>query len=177
MGQDETPSLGFDELYRRHSGRCLHVAFRVTRDHHLAEDAVQDAFLDYSQHGDRYNPGRGSLQNWLNTLTHRRAVDLVRRNHRQARPCEWVEHHLSGQPAEDRGPAGSAIAGLLRTEVREAVSALTEHQQRILLLMFQAGHSESATAKALSIPLGTVKTRKGAAFRVLRGGLSHLVLD
>ena len=177
MGQDVTPGHGFDDLYRRHSGRCLQVALRVTWDHHLAEDAVQDAFLDYSQHADRYNPGRGSMQNWLNTLTHRRAVDLVRRNHRQARPFEWVEHHLSGRPTEDRGPAEQAIAAAARAEVGEAVAKLNAGQQRILLLMFQAGHSESATAKALSIPLGTVKTRKSTAFRALRGSLSHLVLD
>ena len=73
-----------DAVFRRHGPGCMRVAMRVTQDHHHAQDAVQDAFLAYYRDSARFDANRGNIGSWLAMLTHRRAVDIVRRE--QARP-------------------------------------------------------------------------------------------
>ena len=164
----------FEQLYARHRQRCLHAALKVTRDFHYAEDAVQEAFLCYAGQAERFDPDRGDIGSWLVTLTHRRAVDLVRRTQRQPRPSDAVGLKLAVEPSPERGPQADAVAAVLATDVRSALATLTDAQQQILFLVFEAGYSERAIATTLAMPLGTVKTRKGVAYRSLRIALAHL---
>src|ERR671938_55804 len=71
------------ELYDRFGRAAYGLAFRVLRDGALAEDAVQEAFLDVWRQADRFVPERARAASWLLTFVHRRAVDVVRREERR----------------------------------------------------------------------------------------------
>jgi DNA-directed RNA polymerase specialized sigma24 family protein len=66
-------------LYRRHGPACHRLARQITASTPLAEDAVQEAFAGLWQAPRSYQGARGSVRNWLLSLTHHKAVDLVRR--------------------------------------------------------------------------------------------------
>ena len=172
-----TTSATFDDIYRTHYLRCQRVAYRVTRDHHLAEDAAQDALFDYARRPHHFDSDRGTMSKWLTILTHRRAVDLVRREQSQTRRGDQAAAHLLTQPDPTPDPEGFAIRRAEHVELRKAVLRLPPRQQQVLLLLFAGDHTELATAQALSVPLGTVKSRKRAAVRALRTSLGHLVTD
>lgn len=74
MGRPEA----FARLVDRHTRRCLAEARRVLIDEHLAQDSVQEAYLDLRRHASRRDPERSAVEPWLVMLTHRRAVDRVR---------------------------------------------------------------------------------------------------
>src|SRR5437763_10938468 len=71
------------ELYDRHATTAFTLAMRVLRDRRDAEDTVQEAFTTLWSSAARFDPGRASPSTWLLVLTHRRAVDLVRREARR----------------------------------------------------------------------------------------------
>jgi RNA polymerase sigma-70 factor (ECF subfamily) len=73
---DETALV---DLYDRFAGFVYGVAVRTLVDRHAAEDITQEVFVSLWEHPERIDAGRGSLRGFLGTLTHRRAVDAVRR--------------------------------------------------------------------------------------------------
>src|SRR5215217_3913472 len=87
MARGEDSALG--ELYDRFGRLAYGLALRVLRDPTLAEDAVQDAFVDVWRSARRFMPERAKASTWILTFVHRRAVDVVRRE--QRRRTEPVE--------------------------------------------------------------------------------------
>src|SRR3954462_10759318 len=77
----EGSALG--ELYDRFGRVAYGLALRVVRDPTLAEDAVQEAFLDVWRGAGRFIPERAKASTWILTFVHRRAVDVVRREQRR----------------------------------------------------------------------------------------------
>src|SRR5436853_5612255 len=71
------------ELYDRFGRVAYGLALRVLRDESLAQDAVQEAFLQAWRSADKFMPERAKAGTWLLTLVHRRAVDLVRHEERR----------------------------------------------------------------------------------------------
>ena len=55
-------------------------AFSIIQDWGLAEDAVQEALIQVSEKADTLD--EKGLLSWMKTVTHRRAVDIVRRRKR-----------------------------------------------------------------------------------------------
>ena len=69
----------FEDLYLRTVRRLLGLALKVVRRPELAEESVQEVYLQVWSAAGCCDPSRGSALAWLFTLTHRRAVDVVRR--------------------------------------------------------------------------------------------------
>src|SRR5262249_13328784 len=96
---------GLAGLYDLYGRRAYGLAVRVLRDATLAEDAVQEAFLDVWRNAAGYRPELGAPSTWILTIVHRRAVDIVRRERR--RSAERLDEHA--EPA-DGGTEEIALA-------------------------------------------------------------------
>src|ERR1700693_5720836 len=82
----------FDELYRRYAPSAYGLAFRLTGQQVLAQDAVHDAFLALWRAPEAYDPSRGLFRTFFLSLVHHRAVDTVRREERLRRRQEHVSN-------------------------------------------------------------------------------------
>ncbi|HEY5519196.1 MAG TPA: sigma-70 family RNA polymerase sigma factor [Candidatus Limnocylindrales bacterium] len=98
-GLDEA---ALSQLYDRYQGVMYGLAMRITNDAALAQDAVQEAFTGVWRNATRYEQSRSSARTWLLSITHHRAIDIVRRR-RPAAPL----------PRGGRGPRGAHGAGCL----------------------------------------------------------------
>lgn len=150
--QDES---ALAELHSRHLGLCRQRAFDVLRNHALAEEAVQDAFLDLWRTAGAFDPDRAAVRTWLCVLVHRRAVDIARREAR---------HHL----AEPHSPAPDAasytaeellLTQIDRRRVRTALDRLSPRHQQVIELAYWGGLSQSQIAIRCGVPVGTIKSR------------------
>jgi RNA polymerase sigma-70 factor (ECF subfamily) len=151
-------------LYRRHVGGCLAQARALLRDEHLAEEAVQDAFLDLWRTAEAFDGLRCSVAGWLHTLVHRRAVDAARsRARRPACSLNVLDQLVDGGP----DPADAALTAALARAALELVRQLPMPQRRALVLAYWGGYSMTEIAALEGAPVGTVKTR-------CRAGLSRL---
>jgi Sigma-70 region 2 len=68
------------ELSDEFSPLVYGLAARVTRDWAAAEDISQEVFVHVWNDPWAFDPARGTWRGWLGILTHRRAVDWVRRS-------------------------------------------------------------------------------------------------
>jgi RNA polymerase sigma factor (sigma-70 family) len=158
----------FDALYDRHAAAVYGIARRVLRDPALAEDVVQEVFLDFWSRPERFDRTRGALRTWLLMIAHRRSVDAVR----SAVACRSVYIDLMddvGPPAEDTQDAALRRADV--DSVQQALAALPVDQRRALLLAYWGGHTQAEIAALTGVPIGTVKSRVYSGFQRLRAQL------
>jgi RNA polymerase sigma factor (sigma-70 family) len=154
----------FAALYDRLGRVSYALALRVLRDEGLAQDAVQDAFLQVWRGAARFFPERAKASTWILTLVHRRAVDLVRREQRR-RAEPLPDGDFGGQtPSAEAG----AWLALERERVRAALAALPDHQREAIELAYYGGFTQSELAERLGEPLGTIKSRMFAGLARLR---------
>ncbi len=165
--------LALAELYDRFGGIAYGLALRVLRDESLAQDAVQEAFLDVWRTADRFLAERAKASTWILTLVHRRAVDLVRREERRrAEPLEGAP-----EPPAPENVAEEATSRFRRRIVQEALRRLPPEQRQALELGYYGGLTQSQLAEQLGQPLGTVKSRMFAGLTRLRDLLAQAGLE
>jgi RNA polymerase sigma factor (sigma-70 family) len=151
------------ELYDRYGRAAYGLAYRVLRDPALAEDAVQEAFLDVWRQADRFVPERARASAWLFTFVHRRAVDVVRREERRrSEPIDGAPEP-AGATAEDE-----AWLRLERERVQAALRQLPDAQREAIELAYYGGFTQSELAERLGEPLGTIKSRMFSGLARLR---------
>jgi RNA polymerase sigma-70 factor, ECF subfamily len=161
VAHSDQAALG--ELYRRFGQPAHGLAAQVIRDDVLAEEAVQDAFLDVWRLAAHFERERAKPSTWILTFVHRRAVDLVRRETR--RRTESLE--LAEVPACS-GADDEAAVRARRAAVQEALERLPHHQRRTLELAYYGGFTQSQLAERLQQPLGTIKSRTFSGLARLR---------
>jgi RNA polymerase sigma-70 factor (ECF subfamily) len=123
------------------------IALRLLRDRPLAEDSLQDAFLQIWRHADRFDAARGSARAWMIGVLRYRALDRIDAEARHASHGEVPDiAEVVPVSMEDRG----ALSGCL--------AELPESSRHCLMLAFIEGLSHPEIAHATGKPLGTVKS-------------------
>ena len=160
------------ELYDRFGKVAYGLSFRILRDATLAEDAVQEAFLQIWRSAGSYEPTRAKASTWLLTFVHRRAVDLVRREERRrADPIDELSQP-TGEATDEE-----AWLRAQRQVVQEALRKLPPDQREAIELAYYGGFTQSELAERLGQPLGTIKSRMFAGLRRLRELLADAGLE
>jgi RNA polymerase sigma-70 factor (ECF subfamily) len=143
------------DLYDRYAGFVYALALRTLADRHAAEDVTQEVFVSLWEHPERIQPGRGTLRGFLGTVTHRRAVDIIRREEARKRR----EERAGPEPTPSPDMAEAVIRSDTSGRVRQALDRLPEAQRRALELAYFHGHTYRQVAAVLGIPEGTAKSR------------------
>jgi RNA polymerase sigma factor (sigma-70 family) len=151
------------ELYDRFGKVAYGLAYKILQDATLAEDAVQEAFLQIWRGAGSYRPERAKASTWLLTFVHRRAVDLVRREQRR----RTVQ--LDPLPEPSGSGADEEVVALSRREiVQDALRRLPAEQREAIELAYYGGLTQSELAAQLDQPLGTIKSRMFTGLQRLR---------
>ena len=156
--------VAFAALYDAVAARVFGLALRVLRNRGLAAEVAQEVLLEVWRTAPRFDATRGSAIGWVLMMTHRRAVDQVRRSTaRQAR-----ERAVGASATPVQQPVDEAVMlAADHEELSDALSALSEVQLEAITLAYFEGHSYREVAKILDVPEGTAKSR-------LRDGIKRL---
>jgi RNA polymerase sigma-70 factor (ECF subfamily) len=156
------------EVYRRHGGTVRALAQRVLGPGGPADDVTQDVFIDLWNRPERFDPGRGSLRAFLVTVTHGRAVDLLRsdtarlgREERTARQTATAGYDVENEVWD--------LA--VHQQLKDAVRTLPETERHAIELAYFGGHTYREVASLVGEPEGTVKSRIRSGLRRLRAVL------
>jgi RNA polymerase sigma factor (sigma-70 family) len=144
----------FGTLVRRFEDMALAVACAVLHDRDLAEDAVQEAFLQVHRDLPTLRELR-AFPAWVRRIVAKHCDRLTRRKRVRTVPLEDAGPIAAMQP----DPAKTALRLELRDKVLGAVHALPESQRRAATLFYLDGHSEKEVARLLDVPVTTVKKR------------------
>lgn len=152
-----------ERVFRRESGRALATVARLVGDLQLAEDAVQDAFVDalrtWSERGLPANPGA-----WITTAARNRALDRVRRESRRA----GKEEHAVLAPREEVTEVQPIADDELRLVFTCCHPALAVESQVALTLRLVCGLTVRELARAFLQRESTVAQRLSRAKAKIR---------
>jgi len=154
------------ELYDEFSPLVYGLAARVTRDWAAAEDISQEVFVRVWNDPRAFDPARGTWRGWLGILTHRRAVDWVRRSAVGRRRTAEAAPPVAGPDPEE-----AAVAGSVAKSVQAAVDDLPAAQREAIRLAYFDGQTYRQVAETLGIPEGTAKSRMWTGLRQLAARL------
>lgn len=132
------------------------IAERILRRHDLAEEIVQEAFLQIWRKAGQYAPERGSARGWLYAVVRSRALNAIRDGRR-----EEVTDLDSLQRLQDDGQEG-LYADLYddldqASRLRSCLSRLDAQRRKTVLMAYVSGYSHGEIAGRLKLPLGTAK--------------------
>lgn len=157
-------------LYDRHAGHVYAVAIRILGDRELAEEVVQDTFLNCWNRVETYQPARGRIGAWLIGVARNRAIDILRSRPNQARRREMATFPDTIQTAA----AEATDQVVLRDVVSAALAKLPLEQRQVIELAYYGGLTQAEISQQLGAPLGTIKTRTRTAMERLRSVLHPL---
>lgn len=158
-------------LYDRHSALVYGLALKILQNSQEAEDLTQDVFLQI-WHKPNYDPQRGTVSAYLATMTRSRALDKIRSRGVLARAQRKISQTL--ESTQVITPLEYTVHSHQAEMVQRALSQLTPDQRQVLTLAYFSGMSQSAIAKHLHLPLGTVKSWCRQGLIKLRKALEHL---
>lgn len=156
-------SNALEPLFTRYEGPVFRFLFGVLRDHHAAEDALQETFVQALRRADAVAPE--TFRGWLFTVAHRQAMLLKRKAKRlPAQADDFALLELIGDsPADAR--AGTADEA---RHIRELLDLLPDAQRAVIAARVFDGLTFREVAAALGCPLNTALARMHDGLKKLR---------
>jgi RNA polymerase sigma-70 factor (ECF subfamily) len=157
-------STAYGALVSRYENAARVVALKYVRNHHVAEDVVQQAFLrGYEKLGTLRDPSR--FGSWLMRIVRNEACNsATRSNHAIAPLTEASERDLA------------ADTEFLDDESQLAVrllNLLPDHERLVISLHYLDGHSVTEIAQMTGRPIGTVTKQLSRATKRLQSQIKR----
>ena len=155
----------FEQLYRATGRHLLGLAHGILQRRDLAEDVLQEAFMNVWSGAGGFNPGLASPMTWLINIVRNKAIDRLRAG-RTARdtlqPLDDETLQVAGEAALQ--PERQLEASLQKVQIDRCMAALGGEQKQALALAYYRGLVHTEIAEMLGAPLGSVKAwvRRGA---------------
>jgi RNA polymerase sigma-70 factor (ECF subfamily) len=159
----------WETLYKRLERPLYNLAYRYVWSSEDAQDILHDAFMELWARRERLVANTADRYAWVTVL------NLARKRRRWAR----AKHFLSSDDSLDSLPAAAVVeseAGRAEEQalLRAAIERLPEKLRSVLLLAEFSELSYDSIAELLSIPAGTVASRRSLALRQLRSELKGI---
>ena len=140
----------FGELVRRHQSLVRAMMMRLCRNHALADDLAQDAFIRAFNKIDGFK-GDGSFKAWLCRIAYTEFLQSARKR----KAADKALERLQEQPAETSETPRDAGG---KVDLDRALATLKEEERACVVMCYACGMSHSEAADVTGIPLGTVKS-------------------
>jgi RNA polymerase sigma-70 factor (ECF subfamily) len=165
-----------EELYARFSKSLYNVIFAMVRRREDAEEILCEVFQQAWEKAAAYDGTKGAVYTWLLAMSRNRAIDRLRsKGYRLASgsPDQEALENLEGR--DDGNPLDQAMLSERAVRVRGALDRISPDQRRVLEIAYFEGRSQTEIAEALSLPLGTVKSRARDGMKALQGLLKDML--
>ncbi|MFI2713853.1 RNA polymerase sigma factor [Micromonospora sp. NPDC018662] len=161
-----TEPARFGLLYERHA-KVLHIYAYRRLGREAAEDVVAETFMKAFRARRTYDLSRQDARPWFFAI----AIREIARHHR----IEQARYRVLLRSADDQREechadrvADAASAQIWRRPLIEALMRLTRRERDVLLMVAWADLTYEEIARALEIPLGTVRSRLNRARQKIR---------
>ncbi|WP_374385075.1 sigma-70 family RNA polymerase sigma factor [Dongia sp.] len=139
-------------LVVRHIYRCQRLAVRVLHDSALAEDIVQDVFLQLWIRRADWRQTNAKFTSWLFRAVFNRCIDVKRKQ-------RDIALDSAEEPADQQADAVTRIyQSHVMRRLRSAMTQLPSAQYVALFLSYHEGYSAKDTASAMGISVTAVES-------------------
>lgn len=145
----------FRQLYQRVSARMFGLCYKLAGQQELAEEALQDAFVQIWHNAGEYHGDRGAPLGWMLTIARYRTLDLIRARRSLRNAGDDALNHL-----EDGrwGPLEARLQQAGASALTGCLEELSDTQRDTILLSYYRGMTHDELAQTLASPVGTVKS-------------------
>jgi RNA polymerase sigma-70 factor, ECF subfamily len=156
------------QLYDRYSRLIYAVAWKSLNSVEDCEEVVLEVFAQVWRISDRFDPEKGSPEQWIFTLARSRILDRLRKNQRLNKVnTAIISDKEIAFPILSVDPLETVEITERRQQVFTALSQIPSEQRQVIEMAYYQGLTHTEIAAATGLSLGTIKTR-------LRLGLSKL---
>jgi RNA polymerase sigma-70 factor (ECF subfamily) len=152
-----------EPLCARYEAPLFQFLLGILRDHHEAEDALQETFVRALQRLDGVDPDH--LRGWLFTVAYHQAM-LARRRHKK--PAAALEKVAGGVSDPEPGPVLQAETREDAVRLRRLLEQLPEGQREVIRQRVYEGKRFREIAATLGCPLNTALARMHEGLKRLR---------
>jgi RNA polymerase sigma-70 factor (ECF subfamily) len=154
----------FDQLMLKYRPRMVELAMRYTHNVADAEDATQETFIK-AYRGLRHFRGDCAFYTWLYRIASNCAKNFLKARRRDflSNTVDFAEFRnavrLPTRLRELATPEELALTADIHGTVNSALDGLSEEYRKVITLREIDGLSYQQIASAMSIPVGTVRSR------------------
>lgn len=151
------------QIYDAYFERLCRYAYRWVDDAEAAQDIAAEALLRWLN---ALGHGRApdNLGAWLYSVAHNLAMDAYRK-HPPGRTVRLEPELIQLQGPDVQADVEQQLA---RAQVRRAMARLTPEQQKVVVLKFLEGYSNSEVSALMDKPVGAIKSLQHRALAALR---------
>lgn len=162
---------GLEVLYQNYSKALYNVIFQIVRSEDIAEEVLHDGFLKIWKNARSYDKSKGTIFTWMLNICRNIAIDKTR--------SKDYKNDLRNQNLETAVDIEKDLPTEFKPEhigLNKVVDKLKPELREVVEMIFFKGYTQVEAATALSIPLGTIKTRSRNAILELRKYFTLLIL-
>jgi len=155
----------FAYLYDNYAAALYSIILQIVNDAELANDVLQEVFVNIWRRIEQYDAGKGRLFTWMMNIARNASIDTLRsRSYQNSRKNQSIQENVDTIQVTDVIQPGVDTIGL-----RKVLEKLKDEQRILIELAYFKGYTHEEIAELEKIPLGTVKTRIRNALIQLRG--------
>ncbi len=170
----------FRQLVETYSTRIYNQALKMLGDPDLAEDILQETFINAYRAIDRFE-GRAHVSTWLYRIAHNAVLMRLRKEksapHVQSLDDEVDPETLPSPGGWDETPERRLLQAELLEKMDQALANLSETLRSVFVLREIQGLSTAQTAEVLDLSQTAVKSRLRRARLALRAQLVPYLHD
>ena len=155
-------------LYEREARWLMGVAMRIVRNRALAEEVLQESFLQIWRAASSFDARRGSGRGWIYTVVRHRALQDLRKS---SRLPETVSLEID-DATEVGTSAGERLPDADTHELERCLEELDPQKRACIVHAFVDGYTHAQIAARTGTPIGTVKSWVRRGLLALRSCLS-----
>jgi len=154
----------FNYLYDNYAGSLFGIIHQIVQEKETAQDILQEVFINIWKKIDSFDESKGRLFTWMLNIARNAAIDTIR--------SRSYQDNLKNQPFPENVHTSQNMyvvkPSIDDIGLKKIISSLKEEYRTLIDLSYFQGFTHEEIAKALDIPLGTVKTRIRTALIQLR---------
>lgn len=161
----ERNDQAFSFFYDHYAGALYSIIKQIVPDNpELANDVLQEVFINIWRKIDSYDQSKGRLFTWMLNIARNASIDLLR--------SKSYQNSQKNQELPDNVYRGAANQAILQNVdsigLKKMLEKLRPEHRVLVELAYFKGFTHEEIAEMVAIPLGTVKTRIRNALLQLR---------
>jgi RNA polymerase sigma factor (sigma-70 family) len=154
----------FARLYDNYSGAIYSIILQIVNDEELANDILQEVFINIWRKIEMYDAEKGRLFTWMLNIARNASIDMLRsRGYRNSKKNQSIQENV-----DITVPGNTEQMNIDSIGLKKLLEKLKPEQRVLIDLSYFKGYTHEEIAEQENIPLGTVKTRIRNALIQLR---------
>lgn len=149
----------FKQLYDQEARWLLGVATRIVQDRSLAEEVLQESFVQIWTKAGQFDPSLGSARGWIYTIVRNRCLSEIRRpgyTRRVDTPdIDYIADQQTGVSDANRFSGQDQATAIA---LNKCLEQLDDQPRACIEAAYLNGYTQAELASRFDKPLGTIKS-------------------